>query len=124
MTAFATLPSGELRVASPDSAEAAPGGLSASTLPLRASSVARRGRLVRRVSSSPGRTPGNSSERVQAMRVPAPGSSTVVNAKSSERTPNSRVSTRTGTSTSPPGAPRAEPVIRTWVAVAVISACR
>ena len=49
-----------------------PAGLSASTLPSRASSVARRGSVVRRLSSSPGRSPGKASERDQAMRAPSP----------------------------------------------------
>ena len=71
-------PSGELRVELRRLRVAgAARGLSASTLPSRASSVARRGRAVRRLSSSPGRRPGNASERDQAMRVPSPPSTTV-----------------------------------------------
>ena len=92
----AALPSGELRVTSLASVGSGPCPLSASTLPSRASSVARRGRLVSRLSASPGRRPGNASDRDHAIRVPRVGSSTVGNVKSSDSRPNNRVSSFTG----------------------------
>ena len=79
--AFATSPSGESRVVSPDGGDtAAPAGLSASTLPSRASSVARRGSVTVLDSASPGRSPGNRSVCDQRTRS-APPSSTSFNSK-------------------------------------------
>ena len=117
-TALATEPSGEARC---PASSAAP---SARTVPSRASSVARRGSVVWRVSRSPGRRPGNASERDQAIRVPEP-LPCIGSVKSLESVPNRRVCTRTGTST-PPATPRGLPVTRMPVAgaVAVVSAPR
>ena len=100
-----------------------PGGLSASTLPSRASTVARRGSVVLRNNSSPGCRPGNVNERDHATRGSPCALSLTFIEKSSDSTPNKRVYTRTGTVLVPSGplAPLPATVIR--VAVAVVSAC-
>jgi len=116
----ATAPSGESRC---PASVAVP---SARTDPSRASSVALRGSVVLRTSSSPVRKPGNSSDRDHAIAAPAPRlvhlrrRSSVRTRAAASRT--DRVLTRTGTATSPPGASRGSPVTCRRVAVAVRSA--
>jgi hypothetical protein len=99
------------------------GAASARVLPSPASSGARWGSDVSRLSSSPGRRPGNSSECDHTTRAPTPATSSSVTSNCSESVPNRRVCTRTGTATAPSGASCASPVTRMLLAVAVVSAC-
>ncbi len=76
-----------------------------------------------RLSASPGRRPGNASDRDHAIRVPRVGSSTVGNVKSSDSRPNNRVSSFTGSFTAPCMAVLGEPISFALVTVAVVNAC-
>ncbi len=130
--ALAAAPSGEERV------PAAVAGPSASTEPSRASSAARGGSVVRRLSSSPSRSPGKVSEGDHRTRAsPSRGPGTIGRRKRSESVPNRRVCTLVATTSTPSaarsGAPgarspaaslRGAPTTRSRSAVAVISASR
>ncbi len=123
ITESAASPSGEVRVSSlacvPAATSPEP---SASTVPSRASRLARGGRVIRRLSLSPARRPGNVIECDQAIRV-WPDSSTVRSANGRASVPKSRVWTSVGTVTPLPGVSAGLPVTLRWNAVAVRSAC-
>ena len=89
----------------------------ASTLPSRDSSVARRAGRLRRVSASPGLSPGNASSGPQVTCSSATGRLSLPRTR-----PNTRVWTSTGTTTLPPLPPSGSPVSkRSAVAVAAAS---
>ena len=76
---------------------------------------------MRRLRTSPGRSPGNAIERDQTI-FGEPDSWTVLSVKFSGSVPNRRLWTLTGTETRPPAMSPALPVTVRCVAVAVLSA--